>query len=41
MLWKRPQIKEINCGMEVNMYYPGERDEDDYLLNSADTDHNK
>jgi len=24
MSWSAPKIKEINCGMEINMYAPSE-----------------
>ena len=27
MLWKKPTAVEISCGMEINMYGPGEDDE--------------
>ena len=26
MAWTAPQIDEITCGMEVNMYFPAEDD---------------
>jgi coenzyme PQQ precursor peptide PqqA len=30
MAWSKPIIREIECGMEINMYGPdGERDGDD------------
>ncbi len=30
MAWSKPIIREIECGMEINMYGPeGERDHDD------------
>ena len=28
MAWTRPTIREINCGMEINMYGPAEDDRD-------------
>lgn len=30
MTWNAPELEEINCGMEINMYAPAEdeRDED-------------
>lgn len=27
MTWRKPQIREIQCGMEINMYGPSEDDE--------------
>jgi coenzyme PQQ precursor peptide PqqA len=27
MAWKKPTAVEISCGMEINMYGPGEDDE--------------
>ena len=24
MAWKKPEIKEVACGMEINMYAPAE-----------------
>ena len=27
MFWKKPTAVEISCGMEINMYGPGEDDE--------------
>lgn len=27
MAWKKPSAVEISCGMEINMYGPGEDDE--------------
>jgi coenzyme PQQ precursor peptide PqqA len=24
MAWKAPELKEVNCGMEINMYSPSE-----------------
>ncbi|MEM9046117.1 MAG: pyrroloquinoline quinone precursor peptide PqqA [Pseudomonadota bacterium] len=29
MTWTTPTIKEITCGMEVNMYFPAEEERDD------------
>ncbi len=26
MAWTAPEIKEVNCGMEINMYAPAEDD---------------
>ncbi len=26
MAWTKPEIKEIQCGMEINMYAPSEDD---------------
>ena len=26
MAWKKPSVKEVNCGMEINMYAPAEDD---------------
>lgn len=26
MAWTTPKLKEINCGMEINMYAPAEED---------------
>ena len=23
-VWKRPRIREITCGMEINMYFPAD-----------------
>lgn len=28
MAWTKPTIREINCGMEINMYGPAEDDRD-------------
>lgn len=28
MQWSKPQIREIRCGMEINMYGPAEDDRD-------------
>ncbi|MEM9584373.1 MAG: pyrroloquinoline quinone precursor peptide PqqA [Pseudomonadota bacterium] len=27
MTWNKPTAREIKCGMEINMYGPGEDDE--------------
>jgi len=27
MAWTKPKVREIKCGMEINMYGPGEDDE--------------
>ncbi|MEM8572261.1 MAG: pyrroloquinoline quinone precursor peptide PqqA [Pseudomonadota bacterium] len=27
MSWKKPVAREVKCGMEVNMYGPGQDDE--------------
>ena len=27
MAWTKPAIREIECGMEINMYGPGEDDD--------------
>ncbi|MFD0857486.1 pyrroloquinoline quinone precursor peptide PqqA [Roseovarius aquimarinus] len=34
MAWTKPVIREIECGMEINMYGPGgeEREGDDGVL---------
>jgi len=29
MAWTAPVLKEITCGMEINMYFPAEDREDD------------
>jgi len=29
MAWTTPLVREIKCGMEINMYGPGEDDERD------------
>lgn len=29
MSWSAPKLKEINCGMEINMYSPAESEERD------------
>lgn len=26
MAWTAPKLKEVNCGMEINMYTPAEDD---------------
>ena len=26
MAWKKPTLTEVKCGMEINMYGPGEDD---------------
>jgi coenzyme PQQ precursor peptide PqqA len=26
MAWSKPKLREINCGMEINMYGPAEDD---------------
>ncbi|MEM6847121.1 MAG: pyrroloquinoline quinone precursor peptide PqqA [Pseudomonadota bacterium] len=28
MAWTTPEIEEVTCGMEINMYFPGEDDGD-------------
>ena len=30
MTWTTPKLKEINCGMEINMYVPAEDDRREY-----------
>ena len=30
MAWTKPKAREISCGMEINMYGPGEDDDRDY-----------
>ena len=30
MSWSAPKLKEINCGMEINMYSPAEDEGRDY-----------
>lgn len=30
MAWSAPKLKEINCGMEINMYSPSEDEGRDY-----------
>jgi len=33
MAWSKPIIREIECGMEINMYGPdGDRESDDGVL---------
>lgn len=32
MAWKKPIVKEIACGMEVNMYSPAEDERDAEIL---------
>ena len=32
MAWKKPVLREIKCGMEINMYGPAEDDRDDREL---------
>jgi coenzyme PQQ precursor peptide PqqA len=33
MAWSKPIIREIECGMEINMYGPdGDRDDSDGVL---------
>lgn len=27
MAWSKPKARELKCGMEINMYGPGEDDE--------------
>ncbi|MEM8876571.1 MAG: pyrroloquinoline quinone precursor peptide PqqA [Pseudomonadota bacterium] len=29
MAWTAPKIKEIACGMEINMYFPADDQDDD------------
>ena len=30
MAWSKPVLRELNCGMEINMYGPdGDREQDD------------
>lgn len=29
MAWTKPKAREIKCGMEINMYGPGEDDDRD------------
>ncbi|QFT60829.1 coenzyme PQQ synthesis protein PqqA (plasmid) [Sulfitobacter sp. THAF37] len=29
MAWNKPKAREIKCGMEINMYGPGEDDDRD------------
>ena len=28
MAWTTPEIEEVTCGMEINMYFPAETEED-------------
>ncbi len=28
MSWKAPELTEIACGMEINMYFPAEGEDD-------------
>jgi coenzyme PQQ precursor peptide PqqA len=28
MTWTTPEIEEVTCGMEINMYFPAEDDGD-------------
>mgnify|MGYP001160975511 FL=1 len=30
MAWTRPTLREVNCGMEINMYSPAEDEGRDY-----------
>jgi len=30
MSWTAPKLKEVNCGMEINMYSPAEDEGRDY-----------
>lgn len=30
MAWKKPELKEIGCGMEINMYAPAEDEGREY-----------
>ncbi|KFI26927.1 pyrroloquinoline quinone biosynthesis protein PqqA [Haematobacter missouriensis] len=32
MAWKKPVLREIKCGMEINMYGPAEDDRNDREL---------
>ncbi|WP_195822302.1 pyrroloquinoline quinone precursor peptide PqqA [Roseobacter sp. MH60115] len=32
MAWTKPTLREIACGMEINMYGPGEDDERETLI---------
>ncbi len=32
MAWNKPKLREIACGMEINMYGPAEEDERDVFL---------
>lgn len=29
MAWTTPVLKEVSCGMEINMYFPADDREDD------------
>ncbi|MEM8790540.1 MAG: pyrroloquinoline quinone precursor peptide PqqA [Pseudomonadota bacterium] len=29
MTWTAPTLKEITCGMEINMYFPADDQDDD------------
>lgn len=29
MVWTTPEIEEMTCGMEINMYFPAEDDDGD------------
>jgi len=29
MAWTTPEIEEVTCGMEINMYFPAETEDDD------------
>lgn len=31
MEWSAPEIEEVSCGMEINMYFPAEEESDDEL----------
>ena len=35
MDWKKPKLEELNCGMEINMYYPAEEGENWPLMMKA------
>ena len=28
MAWNTPEIEEVTCGMEINMYFPAEAEDD-------------
>ena len=28
MAWSAPELEEVTCGMEINMYFPAEDDDD-------------
>ncbi|MEO3413953.1 pyrroloquinoline quinone precursor peptide PqqA [Roseovarius sp. CAU 1744] len=30
MAWRAPEIREIDCGMEINMYSPSEYEDREY-----------